>query len=447
MVYLRRKIDEFLVKWKSNKERNPLIIKGARQVGKTESICHFANQFYKNVIYINFVEKPAYKTIINDGYSADDVIKNISLVNNEFNFERDNTVIIFDELQEFPQIATSLKFFKIDGRFDVIASGSLLGLNYKVIESNSVGYKEDYVMHSFDFEEFLWALGYTSEHYLELLENMRNITPLSEVQMQIFSKLFLDFCVLGGMPIIIRDYVANKTFENVLSKQRQLVLDYKEDIRKYANGLEQTKIINVFNQIPSQLAKENKKFQFSKIAKGARFKDYFGCIEWLQDAGIINLCFQLNFPNLPLRGNIDINKYKVYFADVGLLVAMLDDESSKDLRINKNLNIYKGALYENIIGEALHKQGYDLCYYKRENSTLEQDFFVRNSNYLIPIEVKSGNNKSKSLRELIKSDKYPDIKFGIKFINGNIGFCDDIYTFPYFCAFLLRRYLEDKGEN
>ena len=233
-------------------------------------------------------------------------------------------------------------------------------------------------MHSFDFEEFLWVLNCREESYLDLLNNMKEVKPLNDTQMQVFSKLFLDYCVLGGMPIVIKDYVINKTFENVINRQKQLIFDYKEDVRKYATSLDQTKIVNVFNQIPSQLAKENKKFQISKVAKGAKFKDYVGAIEWLQNAGIINLCYQLNFPNLPLRGNIDVNKYKVYFADTGLLVTMLDKESVDDLRVNKNMNIYKGGLYENIIGEALYKQGYDLYYYKRENSTLEQDFFVRN---------------------------------------------------------------------
>ncbi len=444
MTYFKRKVDDFLVSWKRKEDRKPLIVKGARQVGKTESILHFANKNYKNVIYINFTESPAYKVITGDGYSTKDIIKNISLINNEFKFEENNTLIIFDELQEFPQIATSLKFFKIDGRFDVIASGSLLGINYKAIESNSVGYKEDYVMYSFDFEEFLWALGYKEESYLGLIDNMKKTAPFSEAQMQVFSRLFLDYCVLGGMPFVIKDYIINKTFEGVIHRQRQLILDYKEDVRKYAISLDQTKIVNVFNQIPTQLAKENKKFQISKVARGAKFKDYFGAIEWLQDAGIINLCYQLNSPSLPLRGNVDTNKYKIYFADTGLLVAMLDDESANDLRVNKNMGVYKGGLYENMIGEALYKQGYELYYYKRENSTLEQDFFVRNTDSLIPIEVKSSNNKAKSLRELIKSERYPDIKFGIKFVNGNIGFQDNIYTFPFFCAFLLRRYLEEK---
>lgn len=208
--------------------------------------------------------------------------------------------------------------------------------------------------------------------------------------------------------------------------------------------MDQTRILNVFNQVPVQLAKESKKFQISKVAKGARFKDYRGCIEWLYDSGIINLCYCLHFPELPLRGNYDETKYKLYFADSGLLVSMLDDESQDDLRANKNMGVYKGALYENVVGEALVKNGYELYYYKREDSTLEEDFFVRTMSALIPVEVKSANGRSKSLRTLIESEKYPDISYGIKFTSSNIGYSDKIYSFPYFCAFLLRRYLKNK---
>ncbi len=223
--------------------------------------------------------------------------------------------------------------------------------------------------------------------------------------------------------------------------QRQLLADYREDIRKYAEGLDQARILNVFNQIPVQLARENKKFQISKVASGARFKDYRGCIEWLADTGLVNICYCLHVPELPLKGNYDESKYKLYFADSGLLVAMLDDESQEDLRANKNPGVYKGALYENIVGESLKKSGYDLYYYKRENSTLKKDFFVRTAFELIPVEVKATNGRSKSLRTLITNERYPDIACGIKFTGGNIGYSEKIYTFPYFCAFLLKKYL------
>ena len=443
MIYLKRKIDEYLDKWKENPERKPLIVKGPRQVGKTESIKRFAENNYKSVISINFVEEPKYKMIIADGYNTNDIIKNISRIDPNKKFIDGETLIFFDELQEFPEISTALKFFKLDGRFDVICSGSMLGINYRKIESNSVGYKSDYEMYSMDFEEFLWAKGYDDSFTEDMLDHMRTLKPFNELEMSILSGLFLDFCILGGMPAVVREYISKGTFEGSLEIQRQLVADYKEDIRKYADGMDQTRILNVFNHIPAQLAKDNKKFQISKVASGARFRDYRGCIEWLNDAGMINVCYCLNFPELPLQGNYDETKYKLYFADTGLLVAMLDEEAQDDLRGNKNLGVYKGALYENVVGEALSKSGYKLYYYKRDDSTLEQDFFVRTASKLIPVEVKAKNGLAKSLRSLINGDKYSDISCGIKFTGGNIGYSDDIYTFPYFCAFLLKRYLSE----
>lgn len=445
MTYLKRKVDNYLLNWKTDPNRKPLIIKGSRQVGKTESITRFGHLNYKSIIYINFVEEPNYKMITTDGYKAQDIIRNISRIDPSKQFIENDTLIIFDELQDFPDIATSLKFFKIDGRFDVICSGSLLGINYQSIESNSVGYKTDYEMFSLDFEEFLWAKGYDESTIQEMLEHMIQLKSFNEIEMSIYSSLFLDFCILGGMPAVVREYIEKGTFEGSIDIQKQLVADYKEDIRKYADGMDQTRITNVFNHIPVQLAKDNKKFQITKVASNARFRDYRGCIEWLKDAGIINICYCMQFPELPLKGNYDESKYKIYFADSGLLVAMLDDEAQENLRVNKNLGVYKGALYENIVGEALVKAGYDLYYYKKDNSTLEQDFFVRNKENLIPVEVKATNGTARSLRTLIASNHYPDIQFGIKFISGNIGLSNNIYTFPYFCAFLLKKYLTKIG--
>lgn len=445
MIYLKRKVDRYLLDWKADPNKKPLIVKGSRQVGKTESITRFGHHNYKSVVYINFVEEPKYKMITTDGYKAQDIIKNISRIDPSKQFIENDTLIFFDELQDFPEIATSLKFFKIDGRFDVICSDSLLGVNDQRIESNSVGYKTDYQMFSLDFEEFLWAKGYDESTIYDLLEHMTQLKPFNEIEMSIYSSLFLDFCILGGMPAVVREYIEKGTFEGSIDIQKQLVADYKEDIRKYAQGMDQTRITNVFDHIPVQLAKDNKKFQISKVASNARFRDYRGCIDWLKDAGMINICYCMQFPELPLKGNYDGTKYKIYFSDSGLLVSMLDNEAQDDLRVNKNPGVYKGALYENIVGEALVKAGYDLYYYKKDNSTLEQDFFVRNKDHLIPVEVKATNGTARSLRTLITSNHYPDIQFGIKFISGNIGFVNNIYTFPYFCAFLLKRYLAEKG--
>lgn len=443
-MYLKRKIDIFLAEWKNNENRKPLIVKGPRQIGKTESIKKFAEENYKSIIEINFVTSAKYKMITADGYDAASVIKNISMIEPAFKFIPDETLIFFDEIQEFPEIATSLKFFNKDGRFDVICSGSLLGINYNRIESNSVGNKTDYDMYSLDFEEFLWAKGYSAEIIDDMLAHMIDEKPFSELQHTIFSSLFLDYCILGGMPEVIKEYIKNDTFEGTLEIQRQLIADYEEDIRKYATGLDQARIMNVFNSIPFQLAKENKKFQLSKVEKGARFKDYRGCIEWLQDSGMIHLCYCLNNPELPLKGNYNPDKFKIYFCDTGLFVSLLDDEAQDNLRANKNLSVYKGALYESVVSEALVKSGYNLYYYKKDDSTLEQDFFIRTSSNLVPVEVKATNNKSKSLSALITNKKYEDIEYGIKLCAGNIGYNNGIYTFPYYCTFLLKRYMKNK---
>lgn len=439
-MYLKRKLDDFLLEWKKSADRKPLIVKGARQIGKTESIKHFAAN-YENFVNINFVLEKKYKTICEDGYTVQDVIRNISRIDSEKKFVPGKTLILFDEIQDYPEIATSLKSFCIDGRFDVICSGSMLGINYKRIESNSVGYKSEFQMQSMDFEEFLWAMGYGSDVVGDLLSHMRSVTPFNQTDMNVFGSLFMDYCLLGGMPEVVRSFVEKGTFEGTLALQRSLIADYKEDIKKHVEGIDKTRVLNVFNSIPVQLAKENKKFQVSKVASGAKFKDYWGCVEWLNDAGMVNLCHCLHTPELPLKGNFEETKYKIYFKDTGLLVANLDDESQEDLRANRNMNVYKGALYENIVAEILSKQGYELFYYKKENSTLEQDFFVRTKKTLVPVEVKAKAGTAKSLSTLVKSDAYPDITTGIKFSAGNVGFQNNIYTFPYFCAFLLKRYL------
>ena len=441
-MYFKRKIDEFLADWKNNHSRKPLIIKGARQIGKTESILHFAHENYENVVYINFVLDKKYTTIVNDGYDVETVVKNITLINPSTKFIPDKTLIVFDEIQEYPDIATTLKPFNLYGKYDVICSGSMLGINYKKIHSNSVGSKTAYEMFSMDFEEFLWAKGYEDTAINSILEHMISLTPFSETELSVYKSLFLDYCVLGGMPDVIKGYIKTGTFSQSLEIQGQIRLDYEEDVRKYAEGLDQAKIISVYRSVPAQLAKENKKFQFSIIDKKARSREYTGCIEWLIDAGVVTECYCLNYPELPLKGNVDNSKYKLYYPDTGLLISALDEEAQEDLRVNKNLGVYKGALYENFVAEAFVKQGLGLFYYKKDNSTLEEDFFVRSKNELIPVEVKSNNDSSKSLTALIKSDRYADIKHGIKLGDFNVGVANNIYTFPYFCAFMLKAYLQ-----
>lgn len=441
-MYYRRKIDDYLSNWKADPAHKPLIVKGARQIGKTESIMHFAKANYENVVYINFALEKKFSQILADGYDVASVIKNISLADPSIKFVPNKTVIIFDEIQENPDVATTLKSFKIDGNYDVICSGSMLGINYKKIHSNSVGHKTDYEMYSMDFEEFLWAKGYNQEQIDSILSHMIELKPFNDNELAVFKSLFLDYCVLGGMPDVVKLYIETGTFSGTLDVQEQIRLDYEEDVRKYAEGLDQTKIISVYRSVPAQLAKENKKFQFNKISKNARSREYTGCIEWLIDAGVITECNCLQYPELPLKGNIEESKYKLYYPDTGLLVSALDAEAQEDLRVNKNLGVYKGALYENFVAEAFVKQGLGLFYYKKENSTLEEDFFVRTQNNLIPVEVKSNSDQSKSLSSLIKNENYSDISYGIKLGDFNVGNANNIYTFPYFCAFKMKEYLK-----
>ncbi len=439
-MYLKRKIDDSLLKWKNDPSHLPIILYGPRQVGKTESVIHFSSN-YKSFININFAIESKYRTIISDGYDVNTIIKNISRIDPSKKFMPHETLILFDEIQDFPELLTSLKSFAIDKRYDVICSGSMLGINYSRIASNSIGFKTEYYLGSLDFEEFLAARGYGDEAVEDIYSHMTTYTPFSKTDIDVFFELFLDYTILGGMPRVVLSYIERGTFEDSLEIQRGLINGYREDIRKYVTGLDKARILNVYNHVPMQLAKENKKFQISKVASGAKFKYYWGAIEWLSLAGLVNIAYCLNYPSLPLKGNYQEDKYKIYYKDTGLLVACLDDEAQADLRANKNMNVYKGALYENAVGEALSKQGYGLFYYKKENSTLEEDFFLRTKKSLVPIEVKAGSNKSKSLSTLVKDARYEDITHGIKLIKGNVGIKDGIITFPYFCAFLLRRYL------
>ena len=444
MGRLKRKIDQYLIDWKNDKYKMPLIVKGARQIGKTDAIENFAKNNYKNIVEINFAIQKQYQDIFDDGYEVDTILKNISLKNPSFQFVPGETLIFFDELQACINCATSLKAFNQDGRFDVICSGSLMGINYKEIESNSVGNKIDYNMYSMDFEEFLWAKGYKNEQIEDLYRCMLDVKPLSNIQYDVMMSNFKEYMIIGGMPAIVNKFVTQKNYSGTLEMQKQILLDYEEDITKYANGLDQGKILSVYRKISTFLGNENKKFQISKVENGARSREYVGTVEWLDNAGIINISYCMEQPELPLGGNYNPDNFRLYFADTGILIGSLDEEAQEDLRYNKNFNTYKGAIYENIVGDMLVKQGYKLYFYKNEKGTLEMDFFIRDKDSLIPIEVKANDNATYSLNNLIDNQKYKDIKYGIKLCNKNVGFNGKFYTFPYFLTFLLKRYLKKK---
>ena len=446
MELLKRKIDAFLAAWKQNPQRKPLIVKGARQIGKTISIRAFGQTNYESVIEINFVLQKKFRSIFDNGYEVDTIIKNISLLEPSWRLIPYKTLIFFDELQKCPDCATSLKSFNADPRYDVICSGSLMGIYYEVIESNAVGNKEDYEMHSMDFEEFLWASGYSETQIEDLYTHMVSLTPFSELELSTYMDIFRDYMTIGGMPEVVKMYIDNGHFGGTLELLRQLLLDYEEDITKYAKESDKAKILAVYRHISTFLAKPSKKYQITKVAKGARNREYIGAVEWLEKAGVVNVCYCLSNPELPLKGNYDADTYKVYYHDTGLLIASLDEEAQEDLRANKNFGTYKGAIYENVVGEMLRKSGYEqLYYYKNDSPALEMDFFVRDSDSLVPVEVKAKDGATASLNHLIDWPSYPDVSYGIKFGYKNIGWGGKFYTFPYFLTFLLKRFLKEAG--
>lgn len=444
MAELKRKIDIYLKEWKNSKNRKPLIIKGARQIGKTTSIEKFGRENYKSFIEINYISMPQYKQIFQDGYTTENIIKNISLLNSEYKFIPGDTLIFFDEMQEYPDTATSLKFFNEDGRFDVICSGSLMGINYNQIHSNSVGNKEDYTMRSLDFEEFLWAKGYSEEQIESLYTCMKEVKPLTNTQFDVMMNNFKDYLITGGMPEIVSTFIDNKNFSGILSMQQKLLTDYEEDITKYAGGLDKSKILDAYKKIKIFLGNDNKKFQITKLKDGARNREYVGVIDWMDRAGIINISYALDHLEMPLKANYNPDNYRLYFGDTGLLIGSLDEESQSDLRNNQNFGTYKGALYENIVAEMLTKAGFDLFFYRDEQSKIEMDFIIRDEKSIIPVEVKAGDNATYSLNRLIDEKQYKNIKYGIKLCNKNIGFNGKFYTFPYFMTFMLKRFLKEK---
>jgi predicted AAA+ superfamily ATPase len=426
----------------------PLIVNGGKQIGKTNSIRLFGNASYKSFIEINFLEHPEYKSIFEDGYSTKDVIINISMINHDAEFIEGKTLIFFDELQACPQAITSLKPFAIDGRYDIICTGKLTSIQYELIPYTSAGYKEDYQMYSLDFEEFLWGLGYKQDYIESLYDRLFNIVPIPTSTHITMKECFLDYMITGGYPKAVNDFIAKKNHKESLPIEIESLNLIKEDIVNNSVYLNQSKVLEIFNSIPAQLLKRNSKFQFSKLTK-RRSDNYIGCIEWLQEKELIlkNNC--LSVPNLPFNWYLKFTSYKLYYSDTVILISSLNEDVQREIILNRNTGVYNKFVYETAIANILNKQGYSLYYYKREVSSLNIDFFVRNTNYIIPIKVKTTSGNSKSLSTIIESDKYPLVKFGIKFGDYNIGYSNKILTLPTYLSFLLRRFLSEceKFEN
>ena len=438
---LERKINNILKSWKSKANRNPLVIKGCRQCGKTFSVMHFAEKNYKNVVYLNFLQNPEYISIFNGSLEIDHLTMLMSAVLGEgTNFVPNKTLIIFDEIQECPEARTALKFFQIDGRYDVIATGSLLGVKGygKTSKSIPVGYETTIDMYPLDFEEFLWANGISEKIINYLKECFQKEVSVPEALHNKLMGLLNQYVVVGGMPAVVEKFITNKNYNEIFEMQKDIVRGYEDDMIKYAANSDKANIKECFQSIPKQLAKENKKFQYSLIKKNAIAAKYSGSLQWIEDAGIITRCYNLNLPELPLEGNSISDCFKVYMVDSGLFVSMLEKGTGYDI-LQGNLLGYKGAIFENLIADIFSKMGRKLYYFRKE-SGLEIDFVIRYKRKCTLVEVKATTGNAKSLKTLLKNYEKYHIDQAIKFGNYNIGRKNSVLTLPLYMAFLLDEY-------
>jgi predicted AAA+ superfamily ATPase len=430
---LKRKITDELISWKNNSDKRCLLVKGARQVGKTYSIELFAKENYRHCVSINFVENPAYTAIFDGNLDVETLIKQMSLRVPHSELVPAKTLIFLDEIQNCPRARAALKFLAVDGRFDVIASGSMLGINYKDVPSYPVGYVDHIDMYSLDFEEFLWANGVSPQSITDIKVYYDRREPVPTAMHERMTELFREYIAVGGMPRVVNEFVNTHNFARVLRLQRNIISDYTDDIAKYAVGTEKTKARECFLSIPKHLSKDYKKFRYGLVEKGGTARKFGGSLMWLYDAGIINFCYNLSAPELPLEGNAKSDAFKVYMRDTGLLMAMLEDGSQEDV-IDGNLGIYKGAIHENIVADIFGKAGKKLYYYERDNK-LEIDFFIRYNKMAVAVEVKSSDNtKSKSLDTALG---IYGVKHGIKLSAKNVGTAEKTDILPLYMAVFL----------
>ncbi len=446
---LKRKIEIVLKEWKRNPLRKPLVIKGVRQCGKTFSVKHFAEENYEHTVYIDFFEQPNAKTAFQGSKKVDDIVMYITALIPGTTFVPGKTCLILDELQECPEARTALKFFKTDGRYDVICTGSLLGVSgygskkkkgddKEKGTSVPVGYETIVDMNPLDFEEFLWANSIPTEIINKLQECLEKETVVPEAIHQRLNDLFLQYIVVGGMPEAVGTFLQTHDINQVLQVQRIIMNEYKDDMVKYADDVDKSKIRECFESIPRQLAKENKKFQYATIRKGARASEYLGCLQWIEDAGIITRCYNLTQTELPLDGNAEEDVFKVYMRDSGLFLSMLEQGTQADV-LQGNLLGYKGAIFENIIADVFSKMGRNLYYYHK-NSGLEVDFLMRYKGECTLVEVKSNTGNIKSTKTILKNNAVYHVNSAIKLGKYNVGRSGATLTLPLYMSFLLKSY-------
>ena len=449
---LRRKIEDTLTQWKNASGHKPLVIMGIRQCGKTFIVQHFAAAHYKTVVYINFIKQPERINAFVGSKDVNAILLNLSAQIQGVTFTPGDTCFIFDEIQECPEARTSLKFFKEDGRFDVIATGSLLGVQgygdekkkqlrkqmeqkEPGINSVPVGSEDIIEMYPLDFEEFLWANG-LSESVIETLRKCYREEKTIPAGIHIAMKQFLNLYVtIGGLPEPINAFLKTNNMNEVSKAYKSILKEYRDDMVKYAPDKDKPHIRECFNSIPKQLAKDNKKFQYNKVKPGGRSDTYLGSLQWLEDAGIICRCYNTNITGLPMEGNAKDNVFKVYTADIGLLIEMLGPGVRADI-LQGNLGGFKGAIFENLMADTLHKKEQNLYYFQKD-SGLELDFLVRMKGECVPLEVKAKTAQAKSVKTVLSHPEKYKVKHVIKFGDFNIGRDDRLLTLPNYMQFLL----------
>lgn len=438
---LKRKIEQALINWKNTPNHSPLIIKGCRQCGKTFSVRDFAKKNYKYEVYLNFFKNPSYISIFDGSLEIDNLIMMMSaLLGPSAVFKQGETVIILDEIQDCPEARTALKFFREDGRFDVIGTGSLLGVKGygKQPKSIPVGSETVIEMHPLDFEEFLWANGITPQIIDKLKAYFNEEKPVPEALHEKMRQLILQYTVVGGMPEVVDTFVKTKQMNSVLALQRDIVRSYEDDMVKYADDKDKSLIKECFQSIPKQLSKKNKKFQYSIVKKGGTASKFQGSIQWIEDAGIIARCYNLDLPELPLDGNAIDDVFKVYMQDSGLLVSMLEDGTQFGI-LQGNLYGYKGAIFENLMADIFTKMGRKLYYYHKD-SGLEIDFVIRYKGGATLIEVKATTGNTKSTKTILSNPEKYHVAGAIKLGDYNVGRNEKMLTIPIYMGFLLNEF-------
>ena len=440
----KRKIEDYLVRWKNEAKHKPLIIKGVRQCGKTSSVKAFAKAHYKHVVYLDFHANPEYKQFFHPNLNVNEIILRISATLPSLIIEPHKTCFIFDEIQDCPMARASLKFFSLDGRYDVLCTGSLLGVNgYKTKEEQKeedeasipVGFESFVTMYPMDFEEWLWANGIREEHIDVLRKHFRDETPVEPAFHQRFRELLLQYVFVGGMPEAVEKFLTTQQVGPLLEVQRQIIDSYEADMVKYARTEDKPRIRECFESIPRQLARENKKFTYALVRHGGRSKEYAGSLQWIEDAGIIRRCYNTEITELPLDGNAIQDQFKVYMADTGLLISMLEEGTAWSI-MQGNLGAYKGAIYENLMADILGKMGRKL-YYFHKDSGLEIDFLMRSKGECVLVECKARNGNAKSTSTVLKHPEKYHVQHAIKIGDYNVGRDGALLTIPFYMAFLL----------